>query len=85
METTENVQEIKSDEQARLDDLQRLCSKLFFEYGQKAYMIECDKQHLAEIEIKLRNANTEAYKLSQKLMQDRAEKLKVEENKDENN
>ena len=65
-------------DQERLDELMPQCSRLFFEYGQLAYRIECQKGELADLEIRLRNVNTEAHKLQAKIRMEEAKKLKVE-------
>lgn len=77
----ENVEPIKKDqtEQEKLDDLMKACSRLFFEYGQLAYHIECQKGELGALEVRLRNTNTEAHKLQAKIRQAEADKMKVED------
>lgn len=82
----QNVTPIKKPptDQEALSELHKTCSRLFFEYGQLAYEIECKKGELGGIEVKLRNANTEAYNLSMKIKKNEADKLTVEEPKNEN-
>jgi hypothetical protein len=76
----ENVTEIKKPQtdQEKLDELMPQCSRLFFEYGQLAYQIKCEQQQLGDLEIRLKNVNTEAHKLQAKIRMEEAKKLKVE-------
>lgn len=80
----ENVIPMNKTDEDKLTEMHKECSRLFFEYGQLAYEIECKKTQLGELEVKLRNANTEAYKLSHKMRQEAASKMKVEEPNEQN-
>lgn len=87
MENTEleNVVSIKKDktEEEKLQGFQKEASDLFYATGQLQYQIDCLKGDLADLNIKLRNANVAGSKIQKKLMDERASKLTVEEKKNE--
>jgi hypothetical protein len=80
----ENVTPLKPQtDEEKFEEQKNICSTLFFRYGQLAYQIKCHEQELGDLEIQLKNANTVAHNLNKKIMAEKAEKLKVEQQANE--
>lgn len=81
----ENVVPIKDQTTAeKIHAAKMECAKLFQQAGSLQYEIDCLNGSLAQLNIKLRNANQEGIKLQKQFNEEEASKLKVEEPKNEN-